>query len=329
MLSINYIVFFFGEERTKVLLRQIDLLSASGGFPDQVSKQNFLIMGINNINITNDEGHGWLTRPVLKWTWGMLFATLGQSASLSDALKRFCELLPTLNFGLNASLYSNHLGAWLSMKYDEEVNVETGSAQYLEVVTMVLFCALLWCAKQDFRPLCVRVPTRLNPEDGLLWAGVCECYQENAAEGITMGFRADDLAIKLGKRPYTQWGFHEAEIFKGLLVTMRIDEDASEDLVADVSRLLEMKPLNRREVAEHLEISEANLQRRLSRLSTSFREISRRVQKKKLVESLSMSADIDQVASQLGYSDRRSLARACLALTGMTPTNLILQLNGK
>ena len=67
-------------------------------------------------------------------------------------------------------------------------------------------------------------------------------------------------------------------------------------------------------------MSVATLQRRLREAGTNFRELSKEVRREKLVSLLATDGNLDDIAMELGLSERRSLWRTCHEWLGVSPT---------
>src|ERR1700682_394125 len=103
-LSIHYVDDFFGADRARRLIAEADISSADGPSPRTVTKADFWQLCLNNINQTNDEGHGLTRQPLPKSTWGTIFSSVNQMEMLGDGLYRLTELVPIVPAGIAASL---------------------------------------------------------------------------------------------------------------------------------------------------------------------------------------------------------------------------------
>lgn len=92
-------------------------------------------------------------------------------------------------------------------------------------------------------------------------------------------------------------------------------------VAASVRRLLSGDPaLDQGAVAGRLAMSPASLRRRLAQEGASFRDLHRGALMAEACARLGRTADLDDLAESLGFSDRRAFRRAFKAWTGTTPS---------
>lgn len=320
-LSSRYVLEFFGQSRAMTLLKHAGILQPSGTLPDEISKADYWQMCLDSINLYDDEGHGCLTRPLPKSSWAMVFSAVNQMETLGDGLKRIAELLPVLQCGVRASVGYCSKYAHLTFKSEDHIQPTNRSERYLDLIGTCFLCILLWGAEREFQPERMRVSSVLNPNDGYMLAGLSRQKFDRFGTGATISFRHEDLTIKLGTRRYQYWGTHETSVFRrlysNLVYANSFDRD---DITDDVCRLISGGTYSQGDIARKLGISVATLQRRLQMCGTSFRQLSRDVRSEQLASLLATSGDLEDIASEIGFSDRRSLTRACSDWFGMTPS---------
>lgn len=319
-LSSNYVVDFFGRDRAMALLRSAGLLDQAGRPPGVISKLAFWQLCLTNINRYNDEGHGILSRTLPKSSWAMVVTAVNQMDSLGNGLKRITELVPALQCGIQTSLGYSARYAHLSFANASDLPLTSRTERYLDLIATWFLCVLLWGAEREFKPELVRCSALLDPEDGYMLAGLSNDF-ERSGQGATISFCLDDLDIALGIRRYQSWGTNETAVY--LRLHSRLDDAAprhSDRTASEVRRLLKSAHLSQRQVARELGMSVATLQRRLATSGSSFRSLSRSVRSEQLAALLATSSGLDAIAEELGYSDRRSLTRACQDWFGMTPS---------
>lgn len=320
-LSLHYVLDFFGPEEGMALLANARLLAPDGSPPEQVSKVAFWQLCLTNINLHDDEGHGILSRKLPKSSWSMVVSAVNQMDNLGNGLRRITELLPVLQCGVTASLGYSARYAHLSFGHAADFPATSRSERYLDLIATWFLCVLLWGAGKEFKPERVRFSTLLDPQDGYMLAGLSNDF-ERGGTGTTISFRLADLGIPLGVRRLQSWGANETSVYRRLHARLGSAEPRPADqTVADVRELLVSGRLAQPEVAKTLGMSVATLQRRLAAADTSFRELSRGIRREQLSTLLKTSSSIDAIAQEMGFSDRRSLTRACQDWFGMTPSS--------
>lgn len=142
-----------------------------------------------------------------------------------------------------------------------------------------------------------------------------------------MVYPKEILNLPLGVRRYKSFSFHESSVFMEIAQrSLRSASAGASSSIIDALRVLMQEEIpNQRVAARKLGMSAATLQRRLTQEGTSFRELSREVRMRKLCTLLATDANLDDIAFDLGFSDRRSLWRACFDWLGMSPTAYRLQ----
>lgn len=320
-ISTRYVFEFFDRPRALALLKNAGILNGSGTAPDKISKADYWQMCLDGINIYDDEGHGCLTRPLPKSSWAMVFSAVNQMESLGDGLKRIAELVPVLQCGVRASVGYCSRYAHLTFKSEDGVVPTNRSERYLDLIGTCFLCAILWGAEREFQPERLRVSSVLTPEDGYMLAGLSRQRFDRCGTGTTISFRLEDLGIRLGTRRYQYWATHETSVFRrlysNLVYANSFDRD---DITDEVCRLLSDGTYAQGTVARELGVSVATLQRRLAMCGTTFRQLSRDVRSQQLASLLVTSGDLEDIAIEMGFSDRRSLTRACTDWFGMTPS---------
>ncbi len=319
--SAHYLVDFLGHDRAQELLVAANLIEAQAPLPDVISKTVLWEICIDNINRLGDEGHGFLARKLPKFSWNTIFASVGQMGDLSSGLKRFVELVPLLQSGLNASVKFEKQGAKLTIKADEAFGISTQVERYIDLISVVLQCFFIWTAERDCFPVEIRLPATLEWEDGYMLAGIADCNYIRHGNGVTMTYDRNDLNVAFGKRRYDRWGMPETTVFKQIIANLHEIHNEKNTFIETVKNSLARGPKSQSVIAKQLGLSVPTLQRKLAGAGTNFRQLSQEIRKQQLCMLLSTSKNLDDVAEEMGFSDRRSLTRACHEWLGMTPSS--------
>lgn len=138
--------------------------------------------------------------------------------------------------------------------------------------------------------------------------------------GVTFTYQQADLDLHLGVRPVDRLVVNETQIFNKV-ISGRITRQTSEPpLINDVRALLDDSLSCQNQIADRLHVSLHTLQRHLAHLGTNFREVSIEQLSKRLLLLLATTMPLDNIAQELGFSDRRSLIRASKEWLGLTPS---------
>lgn len=319
-LSLNYVEGYFGKKRAHELLADSRLYSKYGVFPPTISKVAFWQLCVDSILALGDEAHGLTKRPVPIWSFATVFTAINQMDTLGDGLQRLVELTPLLPADIVARLSRGHEAIDLHFAYSSNVIVTPTLERYLECFTLVFHCALLWIAARPVTPIHIRLSNLLDDMDGSLLAGISAAHSRKGT-GVTLTYNRADMTVALGSRKYQAWAAHETTTFLQLLAN--VDQEKPIGTCATAGRLRELltrSSPDQEEAARALNLSPATLRRRLKQGGTSFREVSKDVRRERLIALLGTKEGLDDIAVELGFSDRRSLWRTCNDWLGMSPS---------
>uniref|UniRef100_B0T6N0 Transcriptional regulator, AraC family n=1 Tax=Caulobacter sp. (strain K31) TaxID=366602 RepID=B0T6N0_CAUSK len=321
-MSIAYVESFFGAEHAEALLSDAGLCSA-GGMPDSVSRIDFWNLCIDAIHKYNDEGHGCTPRPLPKGSWTMIFTAVNHMGSVGEGLKRFSEFVQIIPSGMTVTVGHGIDGVHLNYAMTD---ISARGEAYVELMALVFHCVLLWGTGKAIEPLHVRLSNWLPDDQGSLLTGLAKGYWRRGA-GVSVIYPREILDFALGVRRYKRFAFHETTTFMEMAERPPLHSPSTVEasLSNALRRMIQEKVPSQRAAADQLGMSAATLQRRLGRAGTSFRELSREHRLDKLRSFLATDASMDDIAEDLGFSDRRSLWRACFDWLGMSPTAYRLQ----
>jgi len=317
-LSIHYVQTFFGADRAKALLLDAGLCDEAGSMPDSISRVDFWNLCVDGIQKYKDEGHGCTPQSLPKSSWTMIFTAVNHMDSVGEGLKRFCEFVEVIPSGMVVTLGYGSDGVHLNYAMRD---VSERGEIYIELMALVFHCVLLWGTARAIEPVQIRLSAALAERHGSLLAGLAKGYWRHGT-GLTIVYPKEVLDFELGVRRYKNFAFHETTTFMEMAErpVHETDTDADTSLIDALRQLMQHELPSQRAAAHQLGMSAATLQRRLSRAGTSFRELSRELRMRKLCSLLATDASLDDVAFDLGFSDRRSLWRACFDWLGMSPT---------
>lgn len=315
-LSLHYVENLFGKDNIWSLLTN----AAPSRPTDYMSRRDFWQLRLKNIHAFNDEGHGCTSRPLPKSTWQMIFSAVNQMDDVAGGLRQFAELVVAMDIGISVSVGYGRHGIHLNFARSSEQGNAERMERYLELVALVFHCALLWITDRPINPVQIRLSSLLSDQDGSLLAGLAP-HTARQTQGCTIVYDRSDLSLPLGVRKYQHWS-SETKALEELSVTFYPDAAAGSNLevVDKVRHLVTTRGLTRQEIAETMAMSMATLQRRLREAGTSYRDISKEVRCDRLISLLATDMNFDDLAEELGLSERRSLWRTCKEWLGMSPS---------
>jgi len=318
--SMRYVEDFFGATKTRELLGETGLRRPAIAQPPLVSSRDFWQLCLKNINAGDDEGHGCAPRKLPKSTWQMIFSGVNQMDNVGDGLRHFCDLAQAARTGVVVTVGYGRNGVHLNYSAAPEVPYPVRFERYLELIALVFHCVLLWVTGRHIVPVQIRLSSLLDEADGSLLSGLCASILRQG-QGFTVVYDREDMKLPLGVRKYQHWS-SETNAFEELYVVLAAGGEAppASAIVEQVRQLVARDALPLQALALAMGMSCATLQRRLREAGTSFREITRGVRRERLLALLATDIDFDQVAEELGVSDRRSLWRLCQECLGVSPS---------
>ena len=319
LLSIRYVTNFFGMKIARTLLDDVGLLNGHAGLPTSITLTDFWQLCLNNINLGNDEGHGCTPFPLPKSTWTVIFSAVNQMETLGEGLRRFAELVPLTTSGVVVTVGYGDTGVHLNFGSVDQTQSDERFERYLELIALVFHCVLLWVTGTRIEPVQMRLSTLLREEDGSMLSGLT-AERIRQGKGATIVYARSNMSLPLGVRKYQYWS-NETKSFQELCSTWAQDsERAASPIVEKVSNLVATQGLTLGQIAPVMGMSIATLQRRLREAGTSFREIAKSTRCKKMLSLLATDINFDDVADELGLSERRSLWRICHEWLGVSPS---------
>ena len=319
-LSLAYVEDYFGRERAHALLATVGLVAPDDALPDRIRKVDFWQVCVDSILASGDEAHGSTRRPVPKSTFGAIYSAVNQMDTVGDGFRRLAELMPLSPAEITVAVGHGRDLVHLHFAYASGVEVTPRLERYLESCILVFHCVLLWIAARPVVPVHVRLAGVLDAGDGSLLAGI-GAASSRQGNGVTLSYTRADMDVPLGARKYQVWAAHETSTFLAWIAEAgRPVATASSEDVDRLRALLSRRSLDQDEAARVLAVSPATLRRRLARAGTTFRDVSRDVRRERLIALLGTNESLDDVAAQLGFSDRRSLWRTCKEWLGMSPS---------
>jgi AraC-like DNA-binding protein len=320
MISRRFIEGFFGKTRGRELLAAAGLIAPGRPAPEVVCVGTFWQLCLDNINRYDDEGHGCTPRPFPKATWSTVFSAVNEMETVGDGLRRFVDLLRVVPAAMSGSIGFAPEAVHLTLSLDAGRGPTARGDRYLEIMALVLHCVLGWGSAAALRPVGVRVSGLLPDAEGSLLTVLIDRPQR-AGQGLTISYARSDTVRPLGVRKYRRWASHETSVF--LEIAERPGQRGGPVAVVESLRaLITEQGSSEKAAARALGMSVATLQRRMTAAGTSYREVSRQVRADKLRALLATDASLDDIAVELGLSDRRSLWRACQAWLGASPTQV-------
>lgn len=322
-LALAYSLDFFGEKKTRRILESLGRIECGAALPATISKSDFWELCVEQIGQSDDEGHGALLRPLPKRSWFMVFSSVGYSDRLGEGLLQYTRLLRALDCGLVAKLSYTHDAAHLTVEADAKLPADVRVECYIDLILLVFHCALQWMTGQVFQPLRTRNSELLPCTHGSLLTGIATEGHQFGGNGSTISYALETLNLPLDKHKLTTWGTHIIQMHDSLWSYLAESQAPPRDaLLLSIRHLLDAGTVSQKEIAAKLGFSVPTMQRRLAEARLTFRDITRDTRKQKFLTLLGTRDNFDDVADVLGYSDRRSLTRACQAWFGTTPSKL-------
>lgn len=302
-------------------------LLARAGIPDTQDPRatlpsiTFLNLCLEHMRAMGDESYGVAPQPVPRGAFGLLMAAASQGDTFGEALVRFADAAKLLRPDLVMKVQRSRARAQITITSRQPRTARTEFM--IEIFAVTMQCALRWLTGRRLRPLHVRVAEPMEAfERSVLSVFGCPTPQNGA--GVTLCYAPHDLDAPLLPVKYQQWAAHELGEF------MRLLEEAAKDvrapsgrpgapISARIAELVAAGVTTEPAAAAALGMSTASLRRRLMEAGASFRTALSEAQRSTAASLLATDKSLADIAAEIGFSDARSLRRACQRWFGMTP----------
>lgn len=282
----------------------------------------FLNVCLEQMRRTGDESYGIAPQPVAQGTFGLLLVAAAQGDTLADGLRRFADAVPMLRPDLAVRFSRSRRGLEISVGYEGPRDARRDLL--VEIFALTVHCGFRWLTGRRLKPAFLRVQPSMPPMGPTLLRPIVSPTAQRRGVGVTIGYALADARIPLRTVKYQHWAAHELAEFSTLLEEAAAGMAASvapapPDIIAQVDAAIGPDVWAEPDVARALGMSTATLRRRLSEAGSSFRTVSSEVRKRAAESLLATGRSLEDVAAELGFSDARSLRRACRAWFGMGP----------
>lgn len=318
----HYLELLVGPEAAEVLLADARATEAFTVDGDRLPSMLFLNLCLEHMRRSGDESLGAAPAPVARGAFGLLVAAASQGDTFGEALRRFAAAAPVVRPDLVVQVVSSRRG--LAVSFDCVGPRDARRDLVAEIFALTAHCGFRWLTGQRLRPAQLRVAAFAPPLGPTLLRPVILGTASRRDRGVTITYEAADADLPLRAVKYQHWAAHELGEFTALM-----DEAAQSlasqpagavtDILAQVRAAIGPDAWDETSAARALGMSPATLRRRLAEAGSSFREVSSDARRRAAASLLATEHSLEDIAAQLGFSDARSLRRACKAWFGMAP----------
>ena len=317
-----YLDLMVGAEPAAELLARAGASAAFRVDGERLPSMLFLNLCLEQMRRTDDEACGAGPIRVPRGTFGLLLAAAAQGDTFAEALQRFVAATPMLRPDLIARLTQSRRG--LALSFDYEGDRDARRDLVVEIFTLTAHCGFRWLAGRKLRPTALRIAPALPPFGPSVLRPLLAGTAVRRGQGVTITYDAADAEAPLRPVKYRHWGAHELGEFTAMMEEAARERvapraAAAPDIVAQVRAVIGPDAWGAPAAARRLGMSTATLRRRLAEAGVSFRELSSDERRKAAASLLATEHSLDEVAARLGFSDARSLRRACKAWFGVAP----------
>ena len=282
----------------------------------RISVERFADLQVSTMLAMEDESLGYASRRAPIGGWSMMcYAVIG-SATLGQALSRYCRFYQLFESGLYPALHIDGDTTRLELKVIEPSVGQDTYYSELFLCNSQRFCN--WLVQEQL-PL-MRVDLGSKPVAQLeeyhqVFMGNAVYFGQESA-GLTFASALLDRPLKQNEASLRHFLRHPVL----LMLTQRFARDSWTARVQDVLRRnMEQLP-ELSEVAKLLDIHPQTLRRRLSTEGTSFKDIKGRLRRDIALHFLGKQGlSIEDIAHRAGFSESSAFIRAFKGWTGVTP----------
>lgn len=191
----------------------------------------------------------------------------------------------------------------------------------LEFFVLALHTSFRWMTGKSLRPVSVRGAAKINGFDESLLV-VLAAPMTRRGTGVTLYYPLDYAGIEILPVKYESWGAQEVPEFLRMMqeaaeARSATDGAAAAPVAEQAAELIRQGVVTEAGVAQRMEISAASLRRRLTDAGTSFRQLLSDTRREAVQRLLATDKSLEAIAEEVGYSDERSLRRACVQWFGI------------
>lgn len=294
---------------------------ARHGARDHISALEFIERCLNHFRSSGKESLGGAPVTVPFGTFGLIISATAQAKDFGEALRKCADAMQILRPDMIVDFRrsKNRLRLHIRSRRRSTAEIEIG----LEFFILALHSALRWLTGEKLRPINAKAAARTGGHDISLLT-VLRCPIVRRGPGVALAYPADLTKLPLRQVRYENWGAHELPEFLRLLAEASGERDRgvgrhSGSLAAQVAVLTTQRIMDEQAVARHMGISAASLRRRLAEEGASFRSIISDARRELVHQLLMTDKSLGAIAEEVGYSDERSLRRACVRWFGRSP----------
>lgn len=293
-------------------------LLAAGNLPldtAEIDHLTFWRLLRDNIVRTGDEHHALGANVVPEGSFELLLAAMRLGTNLADGLERLAGA---------ARILRPDLGIVVSRKRHLVLQFAPGAvrsvqqALYVELIVVVIHAAICWMTGSVFRPRAIMAAPCAEAGSGAVYALLGTPIQRRG-NGVAVHYAAADGGRALSAEAFDLWPTLVFEAYRQLANSAT---DASAATADQVRARLLMGRVDQTTVAREMAISVASLRRRLADEGHRFRDLDREVRQSLARDGIVAGRKTEDIASDLGYSEARSLRRAANRWFGKPPTGL-------
>jgi len=286
---------------------------------DYISSLEFMDRCLRHFRKTGYESLANASMVVPFGSFGMIVSSVADSRTFEEALKRCVAAVEILRPDLVARFVrsKDRLKLEITCLRPATTGMEIG----LEFFVLALHTSFRWMTGARLRPASVRAAAQINGfEESLLV--VLAAPMTRRETGVTLYYPLEYADIEIKSVKYESWGAQEVPEFLRMMqeaaeARNEIDGDSASPVVEQTADLIRQGVVTEAGVAERLELSAASLRRRLGDAGTSFRQILSDTRREAVQRLLATDKSLEAIAEEVGYSDERSLRRACVQWFGV------------
>lgn len=282
----------------------------------RISVERFADLQVSTMLALQDESLGYTSRRMPIGSWSMMCHAVIGSATLGQALSRYCRFYQLFEFGLNPVLESDGDTTRLYLqKIDEGENCGPYYSE-LFLYNSHRFCNWLVQEQLPLQSVSFKYPPVARREEySQVFMGNPILFEQAVA--------SLEMSSALLERPLLQ---NEASLHHFLrhpvlfMLTQQFAVDSWAARVRDILRHNMDTLPDLGAVATVLEIHPQTLRRRLAAEGTSFKELKNRLRRDTALHFLGKQGlSIEEIAYRSGFSESSAFIRAFKGWTGVTP----------
>ena len=280
----------------------------------RISVSAYAQLWIEIANRMNDEFFGMDSHPMRRGSYQLLSKMVMHAETLEKALQQILQFLNIVLDDFESTLFVEENYAYIVIQDKKPIKRMFSYATYL----MLIHGLMCWLTKQRVLLKQIQLKCDAPLDDQDYKVRFCENIQYNTDENYVQ-FDANYLNIQI-KQDQKSWHQFIKNTPHNLLIRFKNPNSLSSLIRKHLIHVHPAEWLELNELAIHLNMSEATIQRRLKSEGMSYQQLKNDIRRDTAIEFLTKSTkSLQDISDELNFHDPSAFHRAFKKWTGVSP----------